>query len=226
MGARVLRRAAAEERTDAMTGQAEAWPPFRPDVKLPRSYAEADVMFHISTAHLRGDEDETWVKTHIVECHGGEPFAAIPGLERWYFKIHRFVEPYVREGFARAMTTSPWAQRLHVEGKLRAGGYVYRTIRNRGKSLSPHGRGIAFDVNADLNRGIDFKRGTAPKLWSQEWFVYWPDGVDAAFVNAMKSCGFRWGADWDEDGATDDELWLDPMHFELVERERPRSEDR
>lgn len=206
--------------TDETIEPGHIWPAWDgPEAIQPRSYAEADLMLLVPPDH-HSKENARWVASSIVECHGTGRYPRLPGVpEKWYVHVHRRIEPYLREGLRRAQLSAP---EYRIE---RIGGYVWRTIRHRpGAPLSPHARGIAVDIDPDQNRGITFKRGQAPRAWSAEWMRLWPACVTPAFVAAMESCGFTWGADWDEDGATDDEVWLDPMHFEWVARDGHRSD--
>lgn len=199
---------------------AHVWTPFNgPESLQPRSYSEADRMLGVPPDHhLR--EDARWRRDAIVECHGEHgKYPRLPGVpERFYVHIHKRIEPYLREALRRAAISAP-------EYKIeRLGGYVWRTIRHRpGAPLSPHARGIAVDVDSSRNLGVTFKRGAAPRAWSEQWRKVWPQSVTPAFVDAFRSCGFAWGADWDEDGHTEDEIFLDPMHFEWLSRDGNRS---
>ena len=197
----------------------------------PRSYKEAASIFKVPAKHFSGEqESEAWKKANIAELHGTGKYPGLDGNLHFYLKIHKTVEPHLRAAWNQALATSPWAQALakaDPQKGLQAGGYVYRTIRHRvGGSLSPHGLGVAIDIRPDLNPGIDVKRGEAPIAFSPEWYSLFPGSMDREFVQAFRDHGFTWGADWDQDGRTDDEIWLDLMHFEWIDRAggKPRSE--
>jgi len=154
--------------------------------------------------------DPVWEHANIIECHGAN---AIPGLEKWYFQCHRMVEPYMREAFRRSFVVAP----TYIKT---AGAYVFRHMRHDDSMpLSLHSWGCAVDIESDKNKGVSFKRGTAPKAWSAEWYKVWPQSIPEVIVRAFQSCGFAWGGDWDEDGLSEDETFLDPMHMEFVARD-------
>jgi hypothetical protein len=163
--------------------------------------------------------DKAWYKKNIVTRQGANSLPGIP--PKWYFKIHRMVEPYLEEALRRAALVAP-------EYKIaRAGGFVFRHIRHDpDRPLSMHAFGCAYDIDPGRNYAIMFrkgdklsKKGNPPVAWSEEYYRYWPNGVPEAYVQAMSSCGFTWGNDWDEDGSTHDHRWLDPMHFEWMARD-------
>ena len=153
-----------------------------------------------------GSVDWRWRRKNIVVVRD------LPGVPRkWYVKLHRLAEPYFREGLRRALVAGYEVDRF--------GGFVFRHIRNdSARPLSLHALGIAADVNSQDNYSRTFRRGTTPEAWKAEWNDAWPRGVPRAFVEAMQSVGFVWGSDWDEDGVTADHSYIDPMHFELVQR--------
>jgi len=162
---------------------------------------------------------KAWYKSNIVECHAKHG-NALPGAPAGrYIKVHRKVEPYLREALRRAQISCP-------EFKItKLGDYNFRHIRrNPDKPLSTHSYGIAVDVNPQDNSAITFNKGKSPKAWTPEYFRYWPKSVPEAFVQAFTSCGFAWGSDWNEDGKTDDHTFLDPMHFEWIARDGHRDE--
>lgn len=152
-----------------------------------------------------GTADPKWERENIVELHGENHIDGIPA--KWYFKIHRLVEPYLREGFRRANISSTYRVQ-------RAGGYVFRHIRfDPKRPLSLHSFGIAFDIDADVNYARYLDPKNLPDPFSTEWMKIWPKGVDKAFVDAMASCGWSWGGAWKlKDG------FVDPMHFEWTGR--------
>lgn len=140
--------------------------------------------------------DRRWVKENIRE------FRDLPGVPRkWYVKLHKLAEPYVREALRRAAEVSDY--------KIdRFGGYVFRHQRHdSSRPLSYHSFGIAFDVNPSDNSAKSFQKGKAPEPFSEEWRKIWPKGMDRKFVEAVESVGFTWGGRW---------TWKDTMHFELV----------
>ena len=143
--------------------------------------------------------ERKWVKENIRE------FRDLPGVpHKWYVKLHKLAEPYVREALRRAEEASDY--------KIdRFGGFVFRHQQHKDSMpLSYHSWGIAFDVNPHLNYGKHYARGAAPEPFSEEWKEIWPNGMPKAFVDAIKSVGFSWGGDWS--------TFKDPMHFELVMR--------
>lgn len=148
-----------------------------------------------------GHVNPSWYRKNIVELQGENHVEGIPA--KWYFKIHRLVEPYLREGFRRAGISSDYVVK-------RAGGFNFRHMRMDPKrALSLHSFGIAFDLDASVNYSRYLKN--SPEPWSPEWMKIWPNGVDKAFVDAMASCGWSWGGAWKlKDG------FVDPMHFEFT----------
>ena len=150
-------------------------------------------------------EDPVWRKANL------RSYKDMPGLDptKW-FNCHRLVERHMREGFALSMTAAPG----YIQ---KAGCFAFRHMRHKvTMPLSRHAWGIAVDINSGDNAARYFKRGDAPKAWSEEWLKIWPRGVTPSLVEAWRSCGFLWGGDWDANGATEDEVYIDPMHFEYT----------
>ena len=146
-----------------------------------------------------GKADKKWERANIVELHGAKAMPGVPG--RWYFKVHRLIEPNMREAFRRAAIACP---EYEIE---RAASYVFRHMRHDPKMpLSDHAWGAAVDVDPALNKAITFKPNKTPKPWSAAWMNLWPSGLPRGFVDAFKSCGFQWGGDW--------KGYCDPMHFQ------------
>jgi hypothetical protein len=137
----------------------------------------------------------------------------LPMIPRGRIYCHRLVEPYIREALRRCQISCP-------DYKItRFGCFNFRHQRHDpDRPLSRHSWGIAVDVNPSENRGIYFKKGEQPEAFSDLWFDHWPKGMPREFVEAWQSVGWAWGADWDEDGKSTDHTYLDPMHFELVDR--------
>jgi len=182
-----------------------------PAEKQPRNRKE---LYQILGDPGRGVPDKEWAKGNIVWCHPHGNKKPLPGVpERFWVGVHRVVEPYLREALVRCEQVSPY--KVH-----RLGCYVFRHIRHDpARPLSVHSWGAAVDINAQDNRAKTFPRGEAPAAWSEEWNRIWPKGMPEEFVAAFRSCGFAWGSDWDEDGSTEDERYLDSMHFEWVARD-------
>ena len=182
-----------------------------PEEKQPTNRKTVDSMFGNPGKY---SASTAWKRANIMACHknNGNRLPGVP--TRWWVSINKRVEPYLREGLRRAQVSAPGYK---ID---RIGGHNWRPIRHKaGNPLSFHSYGIAVDVDPNRNRAITFKKGKAPKAWSDEWMKYWPNGVTKEFVDAMASCGFAWGSDWDEDGLTHDHTWQDPMHFEWVARD-------
>lgn len=172
--------------------------------KQPATRSQVYLMFGNPGA---GAADPAWVKANIREFQGAD---ALPGIPpKWYFKIHKLVEPYAREGLRRAQISSTY----EIE---RAGCYVFRHQRfDPRRPLSYHSFGIAIDFDAGRNAAKTFTKDTLPKPWSPEWLAIWPRGVDRAFVDAMASCGWSWGGWWNKPDAGG-KIFVDPQHAEFV----------
>jgi len=177
----------------------DVWTPWDgPLESQPKTKAQIYAMFgNPGTGHV----DPSWYRKNIVELQGENHVEGIPA--KWYFKIHRLVEPYLREGFRRACISSDYTVK-------RAGGFVFRHMRMDPKrALSLHSFGIAWDIDSNVNFSKYLDPKNLPEPWSPEWMKIWPNGVDKAFVDAMASCGWSWGGAWKlKDG------FVDPMHFE------------
>jgi hypothetical protein len=158
-----------------------------------------------------GRADRRWKRANIVR-------AVIPGLPRALW-VHKLIEPYVREACRRSFITCPeWKPE-------RAACFVFRhQHHNPARPLSNHAFAIAVDFDPKKNSVKKFPRAQAPDAWTDPWKRLWPDGLPEGVVRAFQSCGFAWGADWDEDGQSSDHRYIDPMHFEFVARDgRARS---
>lgn len=175
--------------------------------KIPSNRAEVYRVFGDPGPVAR--PDKKWRKSNIIEVRD------LPGIPRkWYFKVHRLAEPYLREGLRRAASVSDYIVK-------RAGGFVHRHVQHDpGRPLSLHAFGVAIDIDPGLNGAKRFPRGCVPEPWTDEWHLVWDDGVDRPFVEAMESVGFTWGGCWGKSGG--DFLarakaisYVDPMHFEL-----------
>jgi len=192
---------------------ATGWEPWDgPEDRQPRNRRELYAM--LGNPGASGKMDPRWYREHIVECHPkhGNQLPGVPSGT--YVHVHRIVEPYLREALRRARISCPDYE------ITRMGSHNHRHIRHDvSRPLSVHAFGAAVDINPHQNQGKTFARGTAPEAWTPEWFAIWPHSVPEAFVQAMASCGFAWGSDWNEDGDTSDHTFVDPMHFEWVARD-------
>ena len=157
---------------------------------------------------------KSWYRKNIIECHQSLG-NRLPGAPiKQYVKVHRIVEPYLREALRRAKLVCP---EYTID---RLGSYNFRHMgRDPKRSLSMHSFGAAVDVNPSDNSPARYSRGKAPTAYSDEYMARWPKGLPAAFVQAFTSCGWAWGSDWDEDGDTSDHTFLDPQHLEWVARD-------
>lgn len=185
------------------TDTVDRWPDFAgPLERLPRNRSEVYAIF--------GDPgtdkpNRKWERANIVTVRD------LPGVpSKWHVQLHRLAEPYIREGLRRARLACP-------DYKIaRVGGYVHRHIRHDpARPLSMHSWGIAIDIDAPTNSGKEYPIGAAPEPWSAAWAQQWPRGLPRSFVAALCSVGMRSGIDWDGDGRSDDQKFVDPMHFEI-----------
>jgi len=185
-----------------------------PETSQPRLGEQVGYFGQPETSPGSNVMSKTWYRDNIIECHQklGNKLPGAPANQ--WIKVHKMVEPYLREALRRATITCPG----YAITKL--GSYNFRHMQNNpSKSLSMHSFGVAFDINPPANSGQHYAKGKAPKAYSAEYMKRWPNGVPADFVQAFASCGFSWGSDWDEDGRTEDHTFLDPMHFEWVARD-------
>lgn len=188
----------------------EEWPKWDgPLGKLPRTRAETIAVFGNPGV---GKVDRKWKSKNLIVAKN-IPLSPHKKDRRLY--CHRLAEPYIREGLRRVSVSCP-------DFKITTlGCFNFRHQRHDPRRpLSEHAFATALDINHGQNRGIYFKRGEAPGMFSDEWWDTWPEGIPEAAVRALQSVGFAWGADWDEDGETADHRYMDPMHFELRDRSK------
>lgn len=190
------------------------WPTYDgPAVVQPRNRKEIYAIF--------GDpgsitENKAWSRANLMDCHEREG-NRLPGVPaKYWVTVHRVVEPYLREALRRTQIIAP---DFVIEV---LGCHNWRPIRHKvGNPLSLHSWAIAVDITPKVNRGIDVKKGQAPQAWTPEWDKMFPPDprrLTKEVIQSFSSCGFAWGADWDEDGLTLDETWLDTMHLEWIAR--------
>jgi len=144
--------------------------------------------------------DPKWERANMVLVKG-LPGRWNKGKGRMY--CHRKAAPALREAL----------RRCEIYGVLdyieKIGCFNWRHIQhNSSKPLSYHSWGIAFDINPPDNKLKRYKRGTAPKPHSPEWWAVWPKGVPEKLVQAFKEAGFTAGIDW--------QTVPDPMHMQLT----------
>lgn len=179
------------------------WAPWDgPQTKQPRSRAEVIAMLGDPTGGGKFTQtekpDPAWIKAQTVELHSERAF--LPVLAGRFVRVHKLVEPYMREAFRRADISCPG----YVK---KAGVLVFRHMRHDPKMpLSLHSWGCAVDINSDANFAKTFPRGQEPKPWTPAWWAVWPQGMPEGVVLAFESCGFNWGGRWPE--------FVDPMHFQ------------
>lgn len=196
--ARLLSGAAHKIGEALSAGNAQELTPFQPAdgrVPYPRKMAALTGIFGDSMANPKA-----YARKHIITCHAKGERPSLPGIPaKWYFKIHRDIEPYLREALRRFEATGSKYQ------ITRAGGYVPRFIRHDpARGPSTHAWGIALDINARWNKAIVTKEDIEP--FSARYWELWPGGVPKELVDAMESCGFFWGFHF--------RGFKDPMHFQ------------
>ena len=117
--------------------------------------------------------------------------------------LHKHAEHYLRKALNLAEA------RGCLDEIYKIGAYNHRHQRHDpNRPLSYHAYGIAIDVNAGENRARTFRRGLAPKPFSDEWFEVWPDSMSEELVSCFEDAGWFWGGRWSR--------FKDPMHFQLV----------
>lgn len=162
--------------------------------------------------------DEDWQAANIITCrdtNGNR--ASLPGVPvRFYFEIHKLVEPHARRALAAAQAASP---EYEIE---RAASFVYRRQRHdtlekmredgrkKLRPLSLHAWGIAIDIDPNLNKAREFAPDKYPEPWGPAWLELWPKGLPQSFVEAFEREGWTWGGRWRE--------FCDPMHFQWDRR--------
>lgn len=128
--------------------------------------------------------------------------------------MHRLAAPYGVEGIGRVRSTGYVVKRC--------GGYVYRRIRHDPeRELSKHASGLALDVNSNANFSRYFDEGDdGPEPFSPAWLKIWdsPDAITREAVEAMESCGWKWGGRWkaprNRKTGKKGRGFRDPMHFQ------------
>lgn len=154
-----------------------------------------------------GPKGSDWERKSIIDLKNLDE-------RQGYTGIHRFVAPYLVEGVTRVRSTG---YRLR-----RVGGYNYRHIRNDpDRPLSEHAKGLATDFNSNANFSRYFDEGDdGPEPFSSAWLKIWdhPDAITREAVEAMESCGWKWGGRWraPRSKKTGKKLrgFRDPMHFQ------------
>ena len=122
----------------------------------------------------RGEVDAAWKRRSIITCrdvNGARP--SMPGVPaKWYFEIHKLVEPHARRAFEAALHAAP---EYEIE---RAASFVFRHQRHdETRPLSLHSWGIAIDVDAALNQAHSFAPGEYPEPWGPAWVKRWPKAL-------------------------------------------------
>ncbi len=177
-----------------------------PFARLPRTHAEI-VALYGNPQDDSGALSPAWERANMTLARD------LPGVPRGKLYVHRLAEPALREALRRCRRDAPEYEISKI------GCFSFRHMRHDPKRpLSRHSWGIAVDIRPRDNRSLRFAPGRAPEAFSREWRRLWPNGMPESFVRAWESCGWAWGADWDEDMSSADHTYLDPMHFELVDR--------
>lgn len=200
---------------EAMPSHPAQWPELDDGLVLPRNSQAAIIETYGDPRSRRGrGADRSWERSHMTVARG---LSAIP---RGRLYVHRLAEPRLREALRRVQLLID-AQRIPADTIRRIGCFNYRHMRHdTSRPLSRHSWGIAIDINPADNHSRRYRRGQAPAAWSPDWRAEWPAGLPELAVRAFTSCGWAWGADWDQDMTSTDHTYIDPMHFELVDRRR------
>lgn len=176
----------------------QLWEPFHgPLDQIPRNRREVYQVF--GNPSNGSKVDRKWKKENIRTFRKG---MALPGVPpHRYIKIHKLAEPYMREALRRAAERSDYKI-------VTFAAFNFRLMRGRNR-LSYHSWGIAMDINHVQNPAIRYKSAAdKPVPFSEEWHKLRPRAMDKAFVDAIKSVGWRWGGDW--------KTFADDQHFEFV----------
>lgn len=111
-------------------------------------------------------------------------------------------------GVVFGVRTAAEQHELYLKGRTKPGSIVtYKDGYKNKSNHQPKEDGYGYSVDLAVWTGVTYDWNDIPKYRL----------VAKAMLDAAKKLGIkiRWGADWDMDGSTSDERFLDWGHFEL-----------
>ncbi len=166
---------------------------------------DLEALTHVYGNCGRKKPDSKWERKNLVLIEGLPGYwnkkskKNSPGNCRLY--CHYKMAPALIEALRRCVLYGV------IDEIYKMGCWNWRKKRTN-SNLSTHSWAISVDINPKDGRQMQWKRGTAPKPWSDEWYEYWPKGPSKQLVWAFEEAGFRWGGWW--------QTVPDPTHMQLT----------